>query len=58
MEGSNLTGHRTIELPCTVAHMETVIRTLCEHHGCYDNARVFPTDDGRHVVIRYKPHGG
>lgn len=47
-------GHRKIELPCTVAHIENVIRTLSEHYGCYDNAHAF-LENG-HLVIRYNPH--
>lgn len=45
-----------IKLPCTVAQMETAIRTLCEHHGCYDNAMIFQSDDGQGIDIRYDPH--
>lgn len=46
----------SIKLPCTVAQMETAIRTLCEHHGCYDNALIVQSDDGKGINIMYDPH--
>lgn len=49
-------GNLNIELPCTVAKMETAIRTLCEHHGCYDNAMIVQSDDGKGINIKYDPH--
>ena len=57
MDGSeNRAACLNIKLPCTVAQMETAIRTLCEHHGCYDNALIVQTDDGKGIDIRYDPH--
>ena len=57
MEGSeDLAECLNIKLPCTVAQMETAIRTLCEHHGCYDNAMIFQSEDGKGIDIRYDPH--
>lgn len=57
MEGSeNRAEWLNIKLPCTVVQMETAIRTLCEHHGCYDNALIVQSDDGKGIDIRYDPH--
>lgn len=55
-ESENLAECMNIKLPCTVAQMETAIRTLCEHHGCYDNALIVQSDDGKGIDIRYDPH--
>ena len=57
MDGSeNRMECLNIKLPCTVAQMEMEIRMLCEHHGCYDNALIVQSDDGKGIDIRYDPH--